>query len=68
MSCFNFLLKTATEVTSLRLLGNLFQWSLPWKDIVFSPYNLVFILTGCKSFFVLCHIDEPVCFYEICRL
>ena len=67
MCCLNFLLKTATEVTPLRLLGNLFQWSLPWKDIVFSPSNLVFILTGCK-FFVLCHIDEPVCFYETCRL
>ena len=28
----------------------------------------MFNLTGFKSFFVLCRIDEPVCFYEIRRL
>ena len=32
-----------SEVTSLRLLGNL-------KDIVFSPHNFVLILAGCKLF------------------
>ena len=55
MCFFTLALKRWTEVVSLRYLGRLFQNVIPGKEIVFSPYIFVFIFTGWRSFYFLCH-------------